>query len=73
MLLPTALWLCVAASLMVRVWACSPRRCASAKPGPMWTGVMPRRSGRAKVVTPSPPYIVPIREYSAVFWLIAKI
>ena len=32
-----------------------------------------RRSGRAKVVTPSPPKFVPSSENSAWFWLIGRI
>src|SRR4051794_4986284 len=31
-------------------------------PGPAPTGTRPRRSGRAKVTRPSPPYMVPSRE-----------
>lgn len=38
----------------------------------MPTGTRPRRSGSAKVVRPSPPYIVPRREKRAGFWLIGK-
>jgi hypothetical protein len=35
--------------------------------------VRPRKSGSAKVVCPSPPYMVPSRENRAWFWLIGSI
>src|SRR4051812_2539934 len=38
----------------------------------MWIGVLPRRSGRANVVCPLPPYIVPRSENSAWFWLMGR-
>src|SRR3954471_3306342 len=47
----------------------SPRSCSD-KPGP-WPGCIgarPSRSGRAKFDFPSPPYVVPSSENSAVFW-----
>src|SRR4051812_12534969 len=47
----------------------SPRSCRL-RPGP-WPGCMgarPWRSGSAKFDLPSPPYVVPSREKSAVFW-----
>src|ERR1700746_315288 len=39
-------------------------------PWPAPTGTRLRRSGNPKVVTPSPPYVVPNKLKSAVFWLI---
>ena len=39
----------------------------------MLFGVTGRRSGNANVEMPSPPYVVPISENSAVFWLIGRI
>src|SRR3954469_24892896 len=48
--------------------AASPSVC----PLPMWVGTRPRRLGRAKVVWPLPPYVVPRRANSAWFWLIGR-
>src|SRR5262245_31367978 len=39
---------------------------------PKWIGIRPRRSGRAKLVVPLPPYVVPSSENSAWFWLIGR-
>jgi hypothetical protein len=38
----------------------------------MLFGARARMSGKAKVVVPFPPYVVPMSENSAVFWLIGR-
>src|SRR5438067_2170894 len=56
----------------VRVWVSSPPLSPRTWPLPAWIGVQPWRLGRAKVVRPSPPYVVPSSEKSAWFWLIGR-
>src|SRR5208283_2476849 len=52
----------------------SPRsRSDSPGPCPWPSGVPPCRFGSAKFDLPSPPYVVPRSENSAVFWLIGRI
>src|SRR6266498_1656390 len=51
---------------------CSPSSCRLKPwpwPTPVCIGALPCRSGKAKVDLPSPPYVVPRSEKSAVFWL----
>jgi hypothetical protein len=57
---------------MVTVWNSWPPFSPCVKPLPMCIGIRPRRSGNAKVTRPSPPYIVPINENSAWFWLMGR-
>src|SRR5580693_3364321 len=61
---------CAGIWLLVRVTVSVPAACPIANPAPWCTGRRPRRSGRPKVVFPSPPYVVPIRVYSASYSLI---
>src|ERR1700681_4287604 len=72
-----AKWLWFGISVVSSVTFCSPPvspRSRRLKPGP-WpccNGAEPWRLGRAKLVFPSPPYVVPRRENRAVFWLMGK-
>ena len=46
---------CAGISAAVRVTVSAPLLCASGCPSPLCNGVLDRRSGRAKLVRPSPP------------------
>jgi len=69
---PCRTWECDGISVWSRVTVCSPPvspRSRSESPGP-WPGcigALPCRFGRAKLDLPSPPYVVPSSENSAVF------
>src|SRR5262245_52295051 len=72
-----SVWLCTGISDVSRVTVslppCSPRSCwLRPAPCPGAIATAPRRSGRANVDLPSPPYVVPSSENSAVFWLIGS-
>src|SRR3954462_72570 len=61
---------CCGISATLSVCASSPPLSPSVNPAPTWIGARARRSGRAKLTRPSPPYVVPSSENSAWFWLI---
>src|SRR5262245_489843 len=63
---------CVGSSAIDTVCACSPPRSPRVKLLPSCIGVLPRRSGSAKLTRPSPPNVVPSKENRAWFWLIGN-
>ena len=62
-----SIWLCVGNSAILKVCACSPPLSPNVCPLPTCIGVLPRKSGRAKLTRPSPPNVVPNNENKAWF------
>ena len=71
-LVPVTVWVWIGVSATVRVCAGSPVTSPCGWFSLRCSGTRPRRSGRAKVTRPSPPYVVPRSEKRAWFWLIGK-